>query len=102
MNDEPESKKRKLDPIEVCREAADKFLQALELKQSEINAAQNELFVEVRKVFEITDTIIETDDLEGDDDMLDINFSGTIVRNIKRSFLTRPSFGWSLFSCLFS
>jgi hypothetical protein len=39
-------------------------------------------------------------DLEGDDDVLKINFGGKNV-DIKRSYLTKPVIGWNLFSCLF-
>jgi hypothetical protein len=101
MNDEPEPKRQKLNPVEICKKATDKFIQLLEVKQTEIKTKQDEITLNIKKVFEITDASVEIDDLEGDDDILDINFAGTIIRNFKRSFLTKASFGWNLFSCLF-
>jgi hypothetical protein len=41
-----------------------------------------------------------SEDKEGNDDILKINFAGEIV-DIKRSVLTKSKFGWNLFSCLF-
>jgi hypothetical protein len=55
------------------------------------------------KIFNLcgTDTKTNEFDLEEDNDLLDINFAGKIIRGIKRSVLTKPPFDWNYFSCLF-
>jgi hypothetical protein len=59
-----------------------------------------EKYLQIYKITEVTISSKEFDS-EGDDDILEINFAGKIIRNIKRSILTKPPCCWNLFSCLF-
>jgi hypothetical protein len=69
-------------------------------KLEEKQISSNEAFYQI---FEIcgADTKINGFDSEGDNDLLNINFAGKIVRGIRRSVLTKPQFGCNYFSCLF-
>jgi hypothetical protein len=58
---------------------------------------------DLREILEIgygLEGLQEEFDGDGDDDLLKLNFGGRNV-DIKRSVLTKPRFGWNLFSCLF-
>jgi hypothetical protein len=57
---------------------------------------------EAKEIFEICGVDCNGDgfDWDGDDDLLKINFAGKNL-DIKRSILTKPTFGGNLFSCLF-
>jgi hypothetical protein len=62
-----------------------------------------ELKTNLEEIFEIAsglEGLQEGFDMEGDEDLLKMNFGGRNV-DIKRSVLTKPQFGWNLFSCLF-
>jgi hypothetical protein len=54
-----------------------------------------------QSIFEVCGQVnCKEDDLEGDNDILEINFAGTHI-TIKRSILTKPIFGLNFFSGLF-
>jgi hypothetical protein len=54
----------------------------------------------IAKALNLTESGNSSEDKEGNDDILKINFAGEKM-DIKRSALTRSNFGWNLFSCLF-
>jgi hypothetical protein len=69
-------------------------------KMEESKSQLNARYMEIFKICEINCAVGDFD-VDGDDDILNINFAGRIVRNIRRSILTKPPCGWNLFSCLF-
>jgi hypothetical protein len=90
--------------LDECKKTNEEMCILLEKMQTETLLKREEFREKVKKIFEITNDgadVTEIDDLDGDEDILDINFAGSIIRDIKRSFLTKPSFGWNFFSCLF-
>jgi hypothetical protein len=70
---------------------------------TKMEETKTQLLKRYKEIFKICEINSDKEDFdfEGDDDMLDINFAGKIVRNIKRSTLTKPRNGRSLFTCLF-
>jgi hypothetical protein len=69
-------------------------------REEQIVAQKVNLQERVRKIFEIGGETVNLTDTEGDDDQLKLNLGGNKL-DIKRSVLTKPNFGWNLFSCLF-
>jgi hypothetical protein len=69
-------------------------------KLEEKKISSNETFYQIFEICGV-DTKTNGFDSEGDNDLLNINFAGKIVRRIRRSVLTKPQFGCNYFSCLF-
>jgi hypothetical protein len=66
--------------------------------EEELALKRSEFTQKEKLIYEISGVQMPTEN--GEEDILKINFGGKIV-DIKRSVLTKPKFGWSLFSCLF-
>jgi hypothetical protein len=80
----------------LFKEAEKLFLE----REEQITAQKGNLQERVRKIFEIGGETANLTDTDGVDDLLKLNLGGNKL-DIKRSVLTKPNFGWNLFSCLF-
>jgi hypothetical protein len=75
----------------------------LNIREIEIAELRLDIKKDLLEIFKIgngTESLQDEFDMEGDDDILKMNFGGRNI-DIKRSVLTKPKFGWNLFSCLF-
>jgi hypothetical protein len=76
----------------------DKTKEPFRLCEAELVNLRRQYHEKIRSFYDTEDTVGEGEIY--DDDVLKINFGGKNL-DIKRSVLTKPKFGWNLFSCLF-
>jgi hypothetical protein len=71
----------------------------LNIREIEIAELRLDIKKDLLEIFKIgngTESLQDEFDMEGDDDILKMNFGGRNI-DIKRSVLTKPKFGWNLF-----
>jgi hypothetical protein len=96
------SKKQKMSAVDESDEGYP-FFKDLSKDIGLLKERKSQLHANYYEIFKLTgmDVTAKDFDMDGDNDLLDINFAGKIVKGIKRSVLTKPPFGWNKFSCLF-
>jgi hypothetical protein len=99
-SDTSASKRRRSTEAKSSSSACLEFFHEEIRKLEEKKISSNETFYQIFEICGV-DTKTNGFDSEGDNDLLNINFAGKIVRGIRRSVLTKPQFGCNYFSCLF-